>query len=218
MNKKPIVINLIGGPGVGKSTLAAKLFSTLKEMGYNCEMALEFAKDKVWEESFKTMDDQIYIFAKQFHKLWRLRDKVDVIITDSPLIMSIYYMKEPSVFFDRLVIEQFNKFDNLTYLIDREGDYHREGRLQTEDEAKQIDLELKNLMDRNGIDFTIVKRSSAENRIVKDVNDSLKLVGNDPSSLSNVIPTIYDFFQDMTQRTNQTWVVDQTQSSVYYSI
>ncbi len=42
-------------------------------LNINCEMALEFAKDKVWEESFKTMDDEIYIFGKQFHKIWRLK-------------------------------------------------------------------------------------------------------------------------------------------------
>ena len=58
--------------------------------------ALEFAKDKVWEESFKTMDDQIYIFGKQFHKIWRLKDKVDVIICDSPLPISIVVSKQSS--------------------------------------------------------------------------------------------------------------------------
>ena len=46
-----LVINLFGGPGCGKSTIAALLFGKLKQNGINCEMALEYAKDKVWEES-----------------------------------------------------------------------------------------------------------------------------------------------------------------------
>ena len=111
-----IVVNLFAGPGVGKSTTAARVFAELKLKGVNCEMALEFAKDKVWEESFKTMDDQIYIFGKQFHKIWRLKDKVDVIICDSPLPISIVYDKENSESFHKLIMEQFNKFINFTHL------------------------------------------------------------------------------------------------------
>ena len=66
--KRCLVVNLIGGPGCGKSTTTAGLFYELKKKGYNCEMSLEFAKDKVYEESFRIIDDQIYIFGKQFHK------------------------------------------------------------------------------------------------------------------------------------------------------
>ena len=32
MNKKPLIINLIGGPGCGKSTAAAGLFYALKKL------------------------------------------------------------------------------------------------------------------------------------------------------------------------------------------
>ena len=78
---KTIVINLIGGPGSGKSTAAAELFAFLKKAGRSCEVAWEFAKDKVFEESYRVLDDQIYIFAKMYHKLYRLSGKVEFIIT-----------------------------------------------------------------------------------------------------------------------------------------
>ena len=160
-----IVVNLFAGPGVGKSTTAARVFADLKMKGVNCEMALEFAKDKVWEESFKTMDDQIYIFGKQFHKIWRLKDKVDVIICDSPLPISIVYDKENSKPFHELVMEQFNKFVNFNFLLERGTDYQSEGRLQTEEEAKKVDETVKRVLDENRIDYTILPIDGAAKHI-----------------------------------------------------
>ena len=160
-----IVINLFAGPGVGKSTTAARIFSELKLKGINCEMALEFAKDKVWEESFKTMDDQIYIFGKQFHKIWRLKDKVDVIICDSPLPISIVYDKENSQAFHQLIMEQFDKFENFNFLLERGGEYQESGRVQTEEEAKEVDRIVKRVLDENRIDYTTLPIDGAAKHI-----------------------------------------------------
>lgn len=44
------VINLFGGPGIGKSTLAAGLFEHMKIAGFNVELVNEYAKDMVWEQ------------------------------------------------------------------------------------------------------------------------------------------------------------------------
>ena len=45
MDKKIIVINLLGSPGAGKSTTAARLFYELKMKGVKCELITEYAKD-----------------------------------------------------------------------------------------------------------------------------------------------------------------------------
>jgi hypothetical protein len=164
-----IVVNLFAGPGVGKSTNAARIFAELKMKGVNCEMALEFAKDKVWEESFRTMDDQIYIFGKQFHRIWRLKDKVDVIICDSPLPISIVYDKENSQAFHQLIMEQFNKFDNLNFLLERGTEYQEAGRVQTEEEAKEVDKVVKNVLDTNNILYTTLSIDGAAKKISETV-------------------------------------------------
>ena len=44
---KPVVVNLLGEPGCGKSTAATYIFSMLKMLGINCEYVSEFVKDKV---------------------------------------------------------------------------------------------------------------------------------------------------------------------------
>ena len=45
--KKTIVINLIGGPCSGKSTVAAELFARLKKMGIKTELVSEYIKDRI---------------------------------------------------------------------------------------------------------------------------------------------------------------------------
>lgn len=156
-----IVVNLFAGPGSGKSTTCAGVFSKLKLAGVNCEMALEYAKDKVWEESIKTLDNQIYVFGKQLHRMWRLKDKVDVIITDSPLPLSIYYDKSDSAHFKNLVMEQFNSFDNYNFFIVRDSSYNPKGRLQTREEACKIDYQLHSLLQDNDIPYDVVSKEGA---------------------------------------------------------
>ena len=58
----------------------------MKSRGYKVELVTEFAKDLVYQESYFRLKDQLMIFARQNHKLWVLKDKVDYAIVDSPLL------------------------------------------------------------------------------------------------------------------------------------
>nr|DAE52051.1 MAG TPA: MutS-like protein [Bacteriophage sp.] len=155
------VINLFAGPGSGKSTTCAGVFSKLKLAGINCEMALEYAKDKVWEQSFHTLDNQIYIFGKQLHRLWRLKDQVDLVITDSPLLFSIIYDKTCNEKFRDLVLDQFNQFENINYFITRGNTYNPKGRMQTLEESIDLDCRIASLLDSNNIPFNFVNKMDA---------------------------------------------------------
>jgi len=151
-NKKTIIVNLFGGPGSGKSTTAAGLFHMLKINGVNCELVTEFAKHITWKEDFNTLKNQIYVFAKQHDRMFHLKDKVDVIITDSPLIMGLSYCNWDfmSRSFEQLVVDEFNRQDavNVNYFINRVKEYNPSGRNQTESEAKEKDMEIKTLLEQ----------------------------------------------------------------------
>jgi hypothetical protein len=132
--------NFFSGPGAGKSTICAAVFAQLKLLGYNVEMATEFAKDLVWSQRTYELSNQIYLFGKQHHKLWRLHGKVDVVLTDSPLPLCVYYSgSERHEPFAQLVMQEFEWMDNLNFWVAREKAYNPAGRTQTEDEARKID-------------------------------------------------------------------------------
>jgi hypothetical protein len=145
------VINLFAGPGCGKSTTAAALFALMKRRGLNVEMITEFAKDLVWTERNKELGDQIYIFGKMYHKLWRLRDKVDYVITDSPLPFCYYYDRENIQNFKELVMSAFNSFYNINFVLERNFPYQQEGRYQTEEEARKVHLDILKMIEDNNI-------------------------------------------------------------------
>lgn len=88
------VINLFGNPGSGKSTIAAYLYSELKARGMEVELVTETAKDLVWDEDWKRLSNQMYVFSTQLHRVDRLIGKVEYVITDSPILLQIGYYKE----------------------------------------------------------------------------------------------------------------------------
>jgi len=85
------VINLFGGPNSGKSTCASGLFYFLKLKHFHCEIVREYVKSWAWEGRKPNKYDQPYIFGKQLKYESSLYDKVDFIITDSPLMLSAFY-------------------------------------------------------------------------------------------------------------------------------
>ena len=153
-----LLINLFGGPGAGKSTGAAYIFSQLKMAGVNAELVTEFAKDKVWEGNKEVFKNQAYIFGKQYFKISRCADKVDVIITDSPLLLSIVYNDNPVLgdSFNETVKNVFSSFNSMNYILSREKEYNPVGRNQTESEAKEVDVQVRAMLDEEKIPYEVV--------------------------------------------------------------
>lgn len=156
--KKVKVINLFAGPGCGKSTAAAFVFSMLKSLGVNAELVTEVAKDITWEENFKALTCQPYIAGKQIWRIDRCADGADVIVTDSPIMLTVLYnndkLIEPS--FTETVAKKFSEYDNLNYVLSRVVPYSNNGRSYSYEESKLIDAATEELLHKYSIPYTKV--------------------------------------------------------------
>jgi len=145
--------------------------------GVNCELITEFAKDKVWENNKTALSNQIYVYAKQYYRIDRCQNKVDVVITDSPLILSAHYNQDKAIEepFKELIRQINKKYLNLDYFVRRKKKYNPVGRLQTEEEAKNYDIAIKELMDKFGINYKEIDGElSSSDIILEDVLNYLE--------------------------------------------
>lgn len=150
-----LILNFFGAPGAGKSTGAAYVFSRLKMAGVKCELATEFAKDAVWEDNQEVLRNQIKILGEQYFKITRCEGKVDVLVTDSPLINSWFYNKDTLLDEElkSLAFKLFNKYNNVNVFINRTKPYIAEGRLQTEKESDLIGKKIKQDLTNAKVNF-----------------------------------------------------------------
>lgn len=137
------VINIFGEPGSGKSTLASGIFYEMKKRGYDVELVSEYAKELVWEQRNETFKNEVYLFAKQHHRMNRLRGKVKFIVTDRPLRMTKIFNNlsaEPVKALNLLVSEEVKKYNNFDIFISRNPDidFQEKGRNETSEEANLI--------------------------------------------------------------------------------
>lgn len=165
---KTLVVNLIAGPGTGKSSIRGGLFHDLKFKGVDCEEATEYAKDLIWSKSQFTLTNQIHVFGEQHHRLWRLLGQVEVIITDSPLLLTPIYSNNETL--SKLALEEFNSMWNYVVFLKRCKPYNPNGRNQTEEEANEIDRNILDFLMNNNIAFeTFVGDDLAKNKIASKI-------------------------------------------------
>lgn len=180
-----IIVNLYGAPGAGKSSGAAYIFYKLKQCGLNVELVTEYAKDKVWEAHDEVFKDQCYIFGHQHFRMSRLINKVNVIITDAPLMIGAYY--SPEIYKKELTSIALKSFDNphFNFFIKRVKKYNPKGRFQTESESDKVSEELNHFLTENDINFTVVEgNESGYDSIVKCVLNSITVSNTSVSNTS----------------------------------
>lgn len=166
------IINLYGGPGTGKSTSAAYLYASLKHQGVNAELVREYAKDWAWEGRPIRPFDQIYLTSKQSRRESSLYGKADVIVTDSPVLLGLYYTRK---YFSPVIVAGIAGLVQSFYqqatdeghrhihvLLGRTKPYATEGRYESESDAKAADAGIRALLDELLPNYLVSGTSTAE--------------------------------------------------------
>jgi hypothetical protein len=172
-----VIINFFGGPGIGKSTQSAELFTLMKKNHMDVELTFEYPKIVAWEENYSAIRDQFFITANQHRNISRLYGKVKYIVVDSPIILGMVYKdlydktpEYPASFyddsFDFFVLQLFRKYNNLNILLKRDDStYDENGRFQNLEESKEIDKTIKKTLDLHNIpyvEFIVNENTSKE--------------------------------------------------------
>lgn len=172
-------INIFAGPGAGKSTNAARLFANMKDKhlqdDFTLELIHEYVKTWAWEGKVPQQYDQFYIFAKQLRRETTfLQNGGNLLITDSPILLSAYYAKiHNAPLWEQIlatVREIDYEFPPLNVFLKR-GDRHYDpkGRFETEDQARERDDHILNLMmDEYDPEYNMV--ISTADTLFEDVN------------------------------------------------
>ena len=175
------IVNLFGGPGVGKSSIAAGITYKLKKNHINCDQPYEFPKLSAWDENHSAIQDQLYVLANQHRGIVKSYGKVDYIVLDSPILLSLTYRnyykatEYPSSLygesFDKMVLDTFNQYDNINIVLDRaDGVHNNDERYQNLEESKELDIVIENSLIENNIPFHKIKVND------DTVDDIMKLV------------------------------------------
>ena len=158
------IINIFGGPGVGKSTAAAALYVAMKKRGISCEYVPEFAKELSRKGDYSTLDNQFYVSAVQYNRILDLIGKVYYIITDAPVLQGHVYDRQKLNGFYHVLNDIQYQYHTLNILLqrDQEQEYDNEGRHHTESEAREIDIRIEALLQEAGVPFARISANDTD--------------------------------------------------------
>lgn len=171
-----VVVNMFGGPGAGKTTCAWEVAERLKKLGYVTEYVGEYAKELTWDKDSPSAtpveraraaelldgrpDHQLQIFREQARRVGRLVGQCDFVVTDSPTLLGMLYMRDsddPAIhrLYEKVcdqIRDDFRSHENFNMVVTRgRGPYEQAGRNQTFAEAREKDRELSGLLEREGV-------------------------------------------------------------------
>lgn len=157
-----LVVNLFGAPGAGKSTLALLVAGLLKTYhpDLTTECPDEIAKIAVYDEAHKVLSCQINVAGRQYWQVARCQGHADVVVTDSPILLSVVYGTEtvppmPPEF--AVVCKHYHDLlPSLSFYVERTHAFERRARIQNEEGAALLGEKIKTMLTRLAVPFRTV--------------------------------------------------------------
>jgi len=155
------VINIIGGPGSDKSLFSAAIVLYLSLRGKTVETIPDYAKSLVWQQNMEVLKNQYFIAQRQYEMLSLIDGQVHFLITECSLPQVLFYNEN---YADNIcdvaktreqILEWYRQNDNINILVKR-GDkkYVHTGRFQDEEQARDVDVGLREILIREKLPFT----------------------------------------------------------------
>ncbi len=167
------VINMLGGPGSGKSTNAAELYAKMKRESMHVELVREVAKEWVWQGHYIGPFEQMSILGKQIQRESSLFGKVEYIVTDSPALLGAFYCQKAGQGFMTDMVYHYYKYSEvhgvrfLNYMVPRKEKYDPKGRFESEEQSKEIDTQLQDYMNLH--EFSFKRFTTSDDLILRDL-------------------------------------------------
>ena len=145
-----LVVNLLGGPGAGKSTLAHRLCADLAMGGKLVEDVPEFAKELIWQDRRDLLNGSIVsqaaVTGEQMARVDRLSGKVEIVVTDSPALLGLAYTDpdDPDYAgFADAVVANHRSQRRLDVFVNRSDKFDMRGRKHTLEQSLDLDRKIR---------------------------------------------------------------------------
>lgn len=196
LEKTTLIVNLYGGPGAGKTTCSWEIAAELKKRGYNAEYVPEYAKDLVYEGRMElldgSMEHQWMIFQEQKHRLDRLVGKVDIVVTDSPILLNTVYLQEPNEDFQQMIRKVSEQYPSFNLVVRRGNVFQQEGRIHNEQQSRQLDQDILQMLQENGVYYGIYSHAQI-GTLVSNIEKTYRRISAAPPTVLVAVESTDDF-------------------------
>jgi nicotinamide riboside kinase len=179
-----IVINFVGEPNAGKTTLAAHLFATLKSHGESAEFVSEYIKQLIYLEDYDKINDQEYVSTYQYKLLKGAIKKIRYVVTDAPLVHGIAYNRfhekndEKHKELNKKIAEWIKEFNNFFVLVEPNPKIpyrENEGRIHSKKDSEQIGKIIVDILKTQKIPYITVSPDNQLNiKLAEDIYGTIK--------------------------------------------